>query len=80
MFIPIAVVTVKLAEFINERLVFSIFFVDDKIKLVTDNFEYQSLLLNNNGIDIGELFVYFILGAGIFVATHYIMSKKINIK
>lgn len=80
LFIPIAVVTVKLAEFINERLVFSIFFVDDKIKLVTDNFEYQSLLLNNNGIDIGELFVYFILGAGIFVATHYIMSKKINIK
>ncbi len=80
LFVPIAAAAVKLAEFINQNLVFAIFFVDDKIKLVTDNFEYQSLLLSTNGIDIGELFVYLILGAGLFFATHYIMSKKVNIK
>ena len=80
LFVPIAAAAVKLAEFFNQHIVFALFFIDNKLKLVTDNFEYQSLLLNNNAIDIGELFVYFILGAGIFFATHYIMSKKVNIK
>ena len=80
LFIPIAAIAIKLAEFCNKHLVFAIFFVDDKIKLVTDNLEYQTLLFTSNGIDIGELFVYLILGAGIFFATHFIMSKKVNIK
>ncbi len=80
LFIPILPITIELSQVLNQNLVFAIFFVDDKIKLVTDNFEYQSLLLSTNGIDIGELFVYLILGTGLFFATHYIMSKKVNIK
>lgn len=80
LFIPIAAVAVKLAEVINSNIVFALFYVDGRFKLVTDNFEYQSLLLNTTGIDIGSVFVYFALGAVIFFATHYLMSKKVNIK
>lgn len=80
LFLPIMFVSNKIAVFINQRVVFTLFFIDDKIKLVTDNLEYQSLYLTTNGIDLGSIFVYLVLGVALFFATHFIMSKKVNIK
>ncbi len=80
-FVPIAGVTTKFAEFINSKIVFSLFFIDGKLSLVTDNLEYLRLQANGNTpVDIASIFVYLLLGAGVFFATHYIMSKKVNIR
>ena len=80
-FVPIAGVTTKIADFINSKIVFSLFFIEGKLNLVTDNLEYMRLQANGNSpVDIASIFVYLILGAGIFFATHYIMSKKVNIR
>lgn len=81
LFIPIAVVVSKVAGFIDDHIVFSLFILDGKLSLVTDSAEYTRLLLNGSSpIDIASIFVYLIVGAGIFYATHYIMSKKVNIR
>lgn len=81
LFVPIAGAATKFAEFINDKIVFSLFFVDGKMSLVTDNLQYARLMANGNSpVDIASIFVYLILGAGIFFATHYIMSKKVNIR
>lgn len=81
LFIPIAFVVSKVAGFIDDHIVFSLFILDGKLSLVTDSAEYTRLLLNGSSpIDIASIFVYFIVGAGIFYATHYIMSKKVNIR
>ena len=59
----------------------SLFFIDGNLSLVTDSAEYTRLMLNGSSpIDIASIFVYLIVGAGIFYATHYIMSKKVNIR
>ncbi|MBQ8782502.1 MAG: hypothetical protein IJZ57_01870 [Clostridia bacterium] len=80
-FVPIAGVATKIAEFINSKIVFSLFFIDGKMSLITDNLEYMRLQANGNSpVDIASIFVYLILGAGVFFATHYIMSKKVNIR
>lgn len=81
LFVPIAGVATKIADFINRKIVFSLFFVEGKLSLVTDNLEYMRLQANGNSpVDIASIFVYLILGAGIFFATHYIMNKKVNIR
>lgn len=81
LFIPIAFVVSKVAGFIDDHIVFSLFILDGKLSLVTDSAEYTRLLLNGSSpIDIASIFVYLIVGAGIFYATHYIMSKKVNIR
>ncbi len=81
LFVPIAGVATKFAEFINDKIVFSLFFVDGKMSLITDNLQYARLLADGNSpVDIASIFVYLILGAGIFFATHFIMSKKVNIR
>ncbi len=80
-FAPIVGIVTKVAEFINENIVFSLFFINGELSLVTDNFQYQSLIAGGNSpVDIASIFVYFILGAGVFFVTHYLMSKKINIR
>ncbi len=80
-FIPIAVIATGIANFFNEHLVFSLFLVNGEMSLVTDNYQYQTLLsAGNSPVDIASIFVYLILGVGIFFATHYVMSKKINIR
>lgn len=80
-FVPIAYVTTKIADFINSKIVFALFFVDDKLSLVTNNLEYAKLAAaGNSPIDIASVFVYLLLGIGLFFATHYIMSKKVNIR
>ncbi len=80
-FVPIAGVTTRIAEFINSKIVFSLFFIEGKMSLITDNLEYYRLQANGNSpVDIASIFVYLILGVGIFFATHYIMSKKVNIR
>jgi hypothetical protein len=80
-FVPIAGVATKFAEFINDKIVFSLFFIDGKMSLITDNLQYARLMANGNSpVDIASIFVYLILGAGIFFATHFIMSKKVNIR
>ena len=81
LFIPIAFVVSKVAGFIDDHIVFSLFILDGKLSLVTDSAEYTRLMLNGSSpIDIASIFVYLIVGAGIFYATHYIMSKKVNIR
>ena len=81
LFVPIAGVVTKFAEFIDSKIVFSLFFIEGKLSLVTDNLEYMRLQANGNSpVDIASIFVYLILGAGVFFATHYIMSKKVNIR
>ena len=81
LFIPIAVIVSKVAGFIDDHIVFSLFFIDGNLSLVTDSAEYTRLMLNGSSpIDIASIFVYLIVGAGIFYATHYIMSKKVNIR
>ena len=80
-FAPIVGIVTKVADFINENIVFSLFFINGELSLVTDNFQYQSLIAGGNSpVDIASIFVYFILGAGVFFVTHYLMSKKINIR
>ncbi len=80
-FVPIAAIATRIANFINQNIVFSLFLVNGKMSLVTDNYEYQMLLAGGNSpVDIAAVFVYLILGVGIFFATHYLMSKKINIR
>lgn len=80
-FVPIAGIATKIADFINSKIVFSLFFIEGKLSLVTDNLEYARLMANGNSpVDIASIFVYLILSIGIFFATHYIMSKKVNIR
>ena len=82
LFIPIAAVALEIADFMNSHIVFSLFIGNDgTFKLITDNIEYNRLVMNGSSpIDIASIFVYLILGAVIFYFTHYIMSKKVNIK
>ncbi len=81
LFVPIAGLATKLADFINSKIVFSLFFIEGKLSLVTDNLEYLRLQANGNSpVDIASIFVYLVLGVGVFFATHYIMSKKVNIR
>lgn len=81
LFIPISLIATQIANAINNLIVFTLFFVDGGVKLVTDNTEYLDLISKGNSpIDIASIFVYIILSAGIFYATHYIMSKKVNIR
>ena len=81
LFVPIAGAVTKFAEFINSKIVFALFFIEGKLSLVTDNLEYLRHQANGNTpVDIASIFVYLILGAVIFFATHYIMSKKVNIR
>ncbi len=80
-FVPIAVIATRIAAFFNEKIVFSLFIINGEMRLVTQNLDYQHLVsAGNSPIDIAAIFVYLILGVGIFFATHYLMSKKINIR
>lgn len=81
LFIPISIIATKVAGFIDDNIVFSLFYIGDKLQLVTNNLKYAQLVAGGNvPIDIASLFVYLILGVGLFFATHYIMSKKVNIR
>ncbi len=80
-FVPIAGIATGIANFMNSKIVFSLFFINGKMNLVTDNLQYAKLVAAGNApVDIASIFVYLILGVGIFYATHYLMSKKINIR
>ncbi len=81
LFIPISVIATKIAGFIDDHIVFSLFYIDGRLQLVTNNLKYAQLELAGNApIDIASLFVYLALGIGLFFATHYLMSKKVNIR
>lgn len=81
LFIPISVIVSKVASFIDDNIVFSLFYIGDKIQLVTNNLKYAQLVAGGNApIDIASVFVYLAIGIGLFFATHYLMSKKVNIK
>ena len=65
----------------HKHIVFSLFYIDGRLQLVTNNLKYAQLELAGNApIDIASLFVYLALGIGLFFATHYLMSKKVNIR
>lgn len=79
-FVPIFFVTYKISELANKWFVFSVFFVEGKPEFVVDNAVYSDYLYQYSHLDLSEIFVYILLGAGLFFATHYLMSKKVNIK
>lgn len=80
-FVPIAGIATSIADFFNKHIVFSLFFINGETSLVTDNLQYAKLVAaGNSPVDIASVFVYLILAAGVFFATHYLMSKKINIR
>ncbi len=80
LFIPIFFATYKISEFANNNFVFSVFFLPEKTELVTDYSVYSQYIENSSHVDLAEIFVYLILGVVFFYITHYLMSKKINIK
>lgn len=81
LFIPIFATIIKFATFIKSKFVCALFYVDDEIRFVTQNAEYQILTRNRNiPIDFADVFVYLAFGIAIFFATHYIMNKKVNIR
>lgn len=79
--IPIVGITYKIGSLIEKNIVFSVGIVNNTIKFVASNSAYQSIIaLNGKTVDISSIFIYAAFGIGLFFATHYIMSKKVNIK
>lgn len=79
-FVPIFFAVYKISELANEYLVFSLFFVDGKMQFVTDNAVFNQLSAQYSPINISEVFVYLIMAVVLFMVTHYLMSKKVNIR
>ena len=79
-FIPIFFAVYKVAQLANEYLVFSLFFVNGRPELVTDNAMYAEYATVYPSVNISELFVYILMSVILFFATHYLMSRKVNIK
>lgn len=79
-FVPIFFAVYKIGELANDYLVFSLFFVNGRPELVTDNATYAEYLTTFPSVNISELFVYIIMSVVLFVLTHFLMSRKVNIK
>ncbi len=70
----------KIGELANKFIAFGVFFVEGRLKFAFNNDAYYQFLNRGPVIDLGELFVYIICGVGFFYLTHWLMSKKVNIK
>lgn len=80
-FIPIAYATLKLADFFDSKLAFSVFFIEGSPKFVAYGSEYYFLI--NAGYtycDVSKIIVFIVLGIALFFATHTIMKKFVNIR
>ncbi len=81
LFIPIFAVIYKISQFANQNLVFSVFFVEGKPEFVADAAVYSDYLSQYySHVDLSEVIIYIIMGAVCFYVTHWLMSKKVNIK
>lgn len=79
-FIPIFYITYKIVEFVNNKFIFSVFFIEGKPEFVADNAIYNQYIYQHSHVDLSGLFIYLVLGIIVFTVTHYLMSKKVNIK
>lgn len=78
-FIPIFFAVYKIGQLANEYLVFSVFFVNGSPKFITDD-AMLSVYDIYPSVNVSELLVYIVISIVLFVLTHYLMSKKVNIK
>ena len=79
-FIPIFFAVYKIGQLANQYLVFSIFFINGRPELVTDNASYMEHAALYPSVNISELLVYVIMSVVLFALTHFLMSRKVNIK
>lgn len=70
-------VSEKVAEFISSHISFGLEIVNNSIRLITDTSALQS---GASFINLTQLIISLVIGGVFFYLTHYVMSKKVNIR
>lgn len=80
-FVPIFAAIYYITMKANELFVFSLFFIDGKPEFVADAEVYKNYISQYySPVDISEVIIYVLMGIVCFWITHWLMSKKVNIK